>query len=44
VPVADGIGLIVAIRSHRPGETIDLAVRRDGHIRDVEVRLDSKVG
>jgi putative serine protease PepD len=43
-PVTDGIGLIVAIRSHQPGETIDLVVRRDGHERDVVVRLDSKVG
>ncbi len=42
--VADGIGLIVAIRSHRPGETITLTVRRDGRQRDVTVRLDSKVG
>jgi putative serine protease PepD len=43
-PVADGIGLIVAIRSHRPGETIRLSVRRDGNLRTVEVRLDAKVG
>jgi putative serine protease PepD len=42
--VTDGIGLIVAIRSHRPGETITLTVRRDGRQRDVAVRLDSKVG
>jgi putative serine protease PepD len=43
-PITDGIGLIVAIRTHQPGETIDLAVRRDGHTRDVKVTLDSKVG
>ena len=42
--VTDGIGLIVAIRSHRPGETIELTVRRDGEIRTVEITLDSKVG
>ncbi len=42
--VTDGIGLIVAIRSHQPGEVIDLRVRRSGHTQDVKVRLDSKVG
>jgi putative serine protease PepD len=42
-PVTDGIGLIVAIRSHQPGETVDLQVRRDGRKRDIRVRLDSKV-
>jgi putative serine protease PepD len=42
--VADGIGLIVAIRSHQPGETIRLTVRRDGRERNVEVTLDAKVG
>jgi putative serine protease PepD len=43
-PITNGIGLIVAIRSHQPGETIDLAVQRDGRQRDVRVKLDSKVG
>jgi putative serine protease PepD len=43
-PITDGISLIVAIRSHQPGETIDLAVRRDGKNRAVKVTLDSKVG
>ena len=42
--VADGIGLIVAIRSHQPGETIEMTVRRDGRERQVEVTLDAKVG
>jgi putative serine protease PepD len=43
-PVTDGISLIVAIRSHQPGETVDLLVRRDGRQRDLKVTLDSKVG
>jgi len=43
-PVTDGISLIVAIRSHQPGETVDLLVRRGGRQRDLKVRLDSKVG
>ena len=43
-PVTDGIGLIVAIRSHQPGETISLTVRRDGQERTLRVTLDSKVG
>ncbi|CAA9383579.1 MAG: hypothetical protein AVDCRST_MAG47-2355 [uncultured Nocardioidaceae bacterium] len=42
--VADGVSLIVAIRTHRPGETIELTVVRDGEERSVEVELDSKVG
>ncbi|MGA8211411.1 MAG: trypsin-like peptidase domain-containing protein [Nocardioidaceae bacterium] len=42
-PVTDGIGLIVAIRTHQPGETVALRVRRDGQERQVRVRLASKV-
>lgn len=42
--VTDGIALIVAIRTHRPGETVALVVERDGAERTVEVTLDSKVG
>jgi putative serine protease PepD len=42
--VADGISLIVAIRTHRPGETIELTVVRDGTERTVDIRLDAKVG
>jgi len=44
VAVTDGIGLIVAIRSHRPGETITLTIRRDGDERQVDVTLDAEVG
>ena len=43
-PVNDGIELIVAIRSHRPGDTVTLTVKRDGVQEDVRVRLDAKVG
>lgn len=43
-PVTDGIGLIVAIRSHQPGETITLTVRRGDEREQVDIRLDSKVG
>ena len=42
--VTDGIALIVAIRTHQPGETVTLTVERDGDQRTVEVTLDSKVG
>ena len=42
--VPDGISLIVAIRSHRPGETIELTVVRDGDERTVAIELDAKVG
>ena len=40
----DGISLIVAIRSHRPGETIQLTVVRDGERQQLEVTLDAKTG
>lgn len=42
--VTDGISLIVAIRTHQPGDTIELTVERDGKQRQVEVTLDSEVG
>jgi putative serine protease PepD len=42
--VTDGISLIVAIRSHQPGETLRFTVTRDGHERTVRVTLDSEVG
>lgn len=44
VAVTDGIGLIVAIRSHRPGDTIALRVERDGDQMTVRIKLDAKVG
>jgi putative serine protease PepD len=42
--ISDGIGLIVAIRSHQPGETIRLTVMRDGDEVEVDITLDAKVG
>ncbi|MBZ5735074.1 trypsin-like peptidase domain-containing protein [Nocardioides sp. TRM66260-LWL] len=42
--VTDGIGLIVAIRTHQPGETIGLTVVRDGEQRTLPVRLDGQIG
>ena len=44
VRVADGIGLIVAIRTHRPGETVSFAVTRDGVDRTVQITLDAQTG
>ena len=43
-PVTDGIALIVAIRTHQPGETIEFTVMRGGEERTVEVTLDGEVG
>ena len=43
-PVNDGIALIVAIRTHLPGETVEMSVLRDGEEQTVEVELDGKVG
>ena len=42
--VSDGISLLVAIRSHPPGETISLTVRRDGKDRTLRITLDGRVG
>jgi putative serine protease PepD len=44
VAVTDGIGLIVAIRAHQPGDTVALRVRRDGRELTVRVELDGKTG
>jgi putative serine protease PepD len=43
-PVSDGIALIVAIRTHRPGETVEMSVIRGGDEQTVQVELDGKVG
>ena len=43
-PVTDGIALIVAIRTHQPGETVEMSVVRGGEERVVQVELDGKVG
>ncbi len=43
-PVTDGIALIVAIRTHQPGETIEFTIQRDGTDRSVKITLDGEVG
>lgn len=43
-PVADGIALIVAIRTHQPGETVEFTVVRDGSESSYEIVLDGEVG
>jgi putative serine protease PepD len=43
-PVNDGIALIVAIRTHLPGETVEMTVVRGGKEQVVEIELDGKVG
>ena len=42
--VTDGIALIVAIRTHQPGETVEFTVERDGDEQTIEVTLGSEVG
>ena len=42
--VTDGIALIVMIRTHQPGETLEFTVVRGDEERTVEFTLDSKVG
>ena len=42
--VTDGIALIVAIRTHQPGETLAFTVERDGEEQVFDVTLDSEIG
>jgi putative serine protease PepD len=42
--VADSAELIVAIRSHRPGETVTLTVKRSGDERQIRVTLAATKG
>ena len=42
--VTDGISLIVAIRTHQPGETLAFTIERDGDEQVLDVTLDSEVG
>ena len=42
--VTDGIALIVAIRSHRPGEEVELLLTRDDEELTLSVTLGSEVG
>jgi putative serine protease PepD len=44
VHVADGVALIVAIRTHRPGQRIALTFVRNGSQQTLEVVLDAEVG
>jgi putative serine protease PepD len=42
--VTDGIALIVAIRSHQPGETLEFTYLRDGDEQTTEITLGSETG
>jgi putative serine protease PepD len=42
--ITDGIALIVAIRSHQPGETVEFTYIRDGAEHTTEVTLGSETG
>nr|WP_237447948.1 trypsin-like peptidase domain-containing protein [Nocardioides flavescens] len=42
--VTDGIALIVSIRTHQPGETVEFTVLRDGDEQTFQVELGSEVG
>lgn len=43
-PVTDGIALIVAIRTHQPGDTIVFTVMRGGSEKEFKITLDGEVG
>ena len=42
--VTDGISMIVAIRAHQPGETLEFTLTRSGQERTLKLTLDSEVG
>jgi putative serine protease PepD len=42
--VSDGIALIVAIRTHRPGDTVAFTVQRGGSQMQLRITLGSQVG
>ncbi len=42
--VDDGIELVVAIRSHLPGDVVTVVYRRAGQVDSTEVLLDEKIG
>jgi putative serine protease PepD len=42
--VPDGIALIVAIRSHQPGDTVSFTVERGGTVMQLRITLGSQVG
>ena len=44
VRVTDGIALIVSIRTHQPGETVEFTVRRGEQEQQVSVELRGQVG
>ncbi|GAB2876845.1 S1C family serine protease [Nocardioides pacificus] len=42
--VTDGISLIVAIRTHQPGETVAFTIERGGDEETVDIKLGSEIG
>ena len=42
--ITDGVSLIVAIRTHQPGDTIDMVITRDGKEKTLSVTLDGQEG
>ncbi|GLJ70680.1 putative serine protease PepD [Nocardioides luteus] len=42
VTVTDGIGMIVAIRAHQPGETVEFTVNRNGSRQVLKIKLDAQ--
>jgi len=42
--ITDGVSLIVAIRTHQPGDTIDMVITRDGDEKTLSVTLAGQEG
>jgi putative serine protease PepD len=41
-PVGSSDALVAAVDAHKPGDEVDLKVRRDGRLRDVDVKLGTR--
>jgi len=42
--VTDGVSLIVAIRTHQPGDTVEMVIERDGAEQTLKITLDGQEG
>jgi putative serine protease PepD len=44
VSITNGVSLIVAIRTHQPGDTVEMVIERDGHEKTLSVTLSGQEG
>jgi len=44
VTITNGVSLIVAIRTHQPGDTVEMVIERDGNEKTLQVTLSGQEG